>query len=145
VVYVDSQTKVAITCPTHGDFHQVPASHITGYGCIHCKNSIGEEKIFQLLKQNGIPFEAQKTFPELRLDLPLRLDFYLPEINTAIEFDGIQHQVALEIFGGEEGLKKRRERDRAKKEYCEANNIRMIRVWYNQNPENVLREHGIIP
>lgn len=145
VVHINSQSKVIITCPTHGDFEQIPASHMMGHGCISCKNSVGEEAVFQLLKEHGINFISQHTFPDLRLELPLRVDFYLPDSNTVVEFDGIQHQVALEIFGGEEGLKKRQRRDRAKVEYCAANNIRLVRIWYNQNPEEVLRQNGILP
>lgn len=35
-VYVDSLTKVTITCPIHGDFEQTPAHHIMGQGCKKC-------------------------------------------------------------------------------------------------------------
>lgn len=34
--YVNSITKVLITCPIHGDFKQTPHGHLTGRGCIHC-------------------------------------------------------------------------------------------------------------
>lgn len=36
VVYKDSQTKVIITCPIHGDFEQTPAMHVSGRGCKRC-------------------------------------------------------------------------------------------------------------
>ena len=36
VVYVNSRTKVIITCPKHGDFEQIPSSHIRGNGCYSC-------------------------------------------------------------------------------------------------------------
>lgn len=36
VVYINSITKVIITCPEHGDFEQIPNSHLTGKGCINC-------------------------------------------------------------------------------------------------------------
>ena len=36
VVYVNSTIKVTITCPTHGDFEQVPSSHTRGRGCPTC-------------------------------------------------------------------------------------------------------------
>lgn len=35
--YVNSHTKVTITCPTHGDFLQLPADHLRGCGCPACK------------------------------------------------------------------------------------------------------------
>lgn len=36
VNYVDSKTKVLITCPEHGDFWQVPSNHLWGKGCTKC-------------------------------------------------------------------------------------------------------------
>jgi hypothetical protein len=36
VVYEISLKKVIITCPTHGDFEQVPSSHLSGRGCPSC-------------------------------------------------------------------------------------------------------------
>lgn len=36
VVYVNNNTKVVITCPDHGDFPQVPFSHLRGSGCPQC-------------------------------------------------------------------------------------------------------------
>lgn len=34
--YVDAKTKVTITCKEHGDFHQIPGSHLIGCGCPSC-------------------------------------------------------------------------------------------------------------
>jgi len=36
VVYIDSITKIIITCNDHGDFEQTPAGHLAGNGCIKC-------------------------------------------------------------------------------------------------------------
>ncbi len=36
VEYVNSQTKVTIICPDHGDFRQKPAKHLMGRGCDDC-------------------------------------------------------------------------------------------------------------
>lgn len=35
-VYVNSYTKVIITCRVHGDFKQTPANHLNGHGCPSC-------------------------------------------------------------------------------------------------------------
>ena len=35
-VYVNSATKVTITCPIHGDFEQRPNDHLKGCGCTSC-------------------------------------------------------------------------------------------------------------
>ena len=36
VEYVNSQTKVCIICPEHGEFWQTPSSHLNGSGCPNC-------------------------------------------------------------------------------------------------------------
>ena len=36
VEYVNSQTKVCIICPIHGEFWQTPANHVHGHGCPFC-------------------------------------------------------------------------------------------------------------
>ena len=47
------------------------------------------------------------------------LDLYIPSLRTAIEYQGIQHYLPVEFFGGEEALTQRRDLDRVKKELCE--------------------------
>jgi len=37
VEYINSQTKVCIICPEHGEFWQTPNAHLNGNGCPHCK------------------------------------------------------------------------------------------------------------
>ena len=39
VEYINSQTKVKIICPEHGEFWQKPNSHLMGQGCPHCSGS----------------------------------------------------------------------------------------------------------
>lgn len=35
--YINSKTKVIITCPIHGDFEQAPVKHLAGQGCPMCR------------------------------------------------------------------------------------------------------------
>lgn len=42
--YKSSNLKVIITCPKHGDFEQLPASHLKGHGCFKCKGSSKKTK-----------------------------------------------------------------------------------------------------
>lgn len=39
VDYKHSKTKVIITCPKHGDFHQEPRTHLSGKGCPKCSHN----------------------------------------------------------------------------------------------------------
>ena len=36
VIYKNSSTKVCIVCPKHGEFWQIPNSHLQGIGCPKC-------------------------------------------------------------------------------------------------------------
>lgn len=46
VVYIDSQTPVIICCIEHGDFLQLPVTHLSGRGCPKCGiNSSAQAKI----------------------------------------------------------------------------------------------------
>lgn len=38
VKYINSKTKVAITCQIHGEFMMTPNSHLAGQGCFLCRN-----------------------------------------------------------------------------------------------------------
>ena len=62
------------------------------------------------------------------------LDLYIPSLSTAIEYQGVQHYLPVEFFGGEEALCKRRDLDRVKKELCAANSVRLIEWPYSLDP-----------
>ncbi len=69
------------------------------------------------------------------------LDLYIPSLNTAIEYQGIQHYRAVSFFGGEEALAQRRELDQVKKQLCEENHVRLIEWPYHLEPtDRNLRE-----
>jgi hypothetical protein len=44
VVYVSASTHVTIICPDHGEFQQVPNSHLQGMGCFKCGRVVTSEK-----------------------------------------------------------------------------------------------------
>lgn len=91
VVYINTHTKITITCPIHGDFLQEPNSHLQGAGCPHCyaeHKNLAETKLKRELESRNINFEYQKRFDWLGLQ---SLDFYFPEYNSAIEYQGRQH------------------------------------------------------
>lgn len=39
VKYTNANSKVAVVCPTHGEFEQRPADHVRGRGCNKCSNT----------------------------------------------------------------------------------------------------------
>ena len=62
------------------------------------------------------------------------LDLYIPSLRTAIEYQGIQHYLPVDFFGGEEALSQRRDLDRVKKELCTANSVQLIEWPYSVDP-----------
>jgi hypothetical protein len=61
------------------------------------------------------------------------LDIYIPALKLGIEYMGEQHYRPVEIFGGEEGLKRTIERDLRKKTLCDQNGIRITYIKYDES------------
>ena len=62
------------------------------------------------------------------------LDLYIPSLRTAIEYQGIQHYLPVEFFGGEEALRQRQDLDRVKEDLCRKNKVRLIQWPYTWEP-----------
>lgn len=78
------------------------------------------------------------------------IDIFVPHLNLAVEYDGIQHFKPIKAWGGEEGLKKNIERDKIKEEKCKENNVTLIRFTYKENEllsenyvKSKLKEYGV--
>ena len=126
VEYINIQTPVCIICPEHGEFWQKPSVHLYGHGCPKCNQSRLENEISIFLEKNNIKYFTQYKFDWLRFNGLMKLDFYLPEYNIAIECQGEQHFKSIDFFGGEENFKYTYERDKQKFELCKENNIKLL-------------------
>jgi len=140
-IYINSNKKVEIICEKHGSFLQSAKTHLAGRGCPNCNTSKGENKIKAILTNNKIKFIQQKTFDECKYKQLLHFDFYVPENNLCIEYDGEQHFKPVEYWGGEERFKKTKIRDEIKNNYCNVNKINLLRIAYNENIEETLRNN----
>ena len=132
VSYKNSVTKVKIICKKHGIFEQLPSSHLNGCGCPSCQISKGEEKIKSFLDRNEITYKKEHIFKECRYILPLKFDFYLPNYNMCIEYDGEQHFNKWHSNDSDKNLSIRISRDMIKNDYCKNNNINILRIKYTQ-------------
>ncbi len=134
VEYINSQTKVQIYCNLHGHFLQTPNNHLRGQECPHCAQNIskGELTIKSILTDNNISFIQEYRFDDCKYNKTLPFDFYIPQLNTCIEFDGKQHFKPIQYFGGEEAFIKQQIKDNIKDEYCRTNNIRLLRIPYTE-------------
>ncbi len=94
-------------------------------GCPHCKTSKGEQRVERYLSENKIDYNKQHIFKDCKDKSYLPFDFYLPNYNTCIEYDGEQH---IRPAFGEERFYKTVLHDTMKNNYCRLNNINLIRI-----------------
>lgn len=137
--YKTNKHKVKIICKKHGSFSQSPQHHLNGSGCPICQTSKGEIKISNVLNINNIKYERQKTFENCNYKSKLRFDFYLPEYNTCIEYNGIQHYTPITFFGNLEGFNINKKRFKIKEKFCKENNINLTIIKYDDNIEDRLK------
>jgi hypothetical protein len=118
VDYVNSATKIKIICKKHGLFEQNPVNHThLENGCPVCNESKGERRIRRVLENNKITFESQKKFDLMYETISkfMAYDFYLPDYNLCIEYDGEHHFETVEHhYHREEELLELQKRDEIK-------------------------------
>jgi very-short-patch-repair endonuclease len=142
VDYVNNRTKVSLKCKKHNlTFTQVPHQHLSGnISCPKCTKiiSVGESVIREILINRNIKFVEQHSFKDCKNKHLLKFDFYLPEHNTIIEYDGIQH--FRQGWNSEREFERTKSNDIIKTKYCMDNNIQLIRIPYTDftNIEKIL-------
>lgn len=130
--YMGCETPILHRCKIDGhEWNARPSNILQGQGCPKCNASKGEKIIENWLIENNILYESQKIFSDCRSKLPLPFDFYLFDYNILIEYNGKQHYEPIEYFGGKEAFEGIVMRDKIKENYCEKNNIRLIKIAYN--------------
>ena len=124
-----------------------PSNVLNRFGCPHCRISKGEYKISTYLSNRNIVFEEQYCFNDCKIKRVMPFDFYLPDYNMCIEYDG-EHHFKPTRFGGmskeiaQNKFYLQQQRDLIKNNYCQENNIKLIRISYidYDNIENILNE-----
>lgn len=133
--YVNTKTKMNFYCDECLNNWDSTLEYLfyTNCNCPFCNpKSKGEGKISIFLNNNNIIYEKEKTFKGL-LGLGngyLKYDFYIPEYNLLIEYQGEQHNRPFDKFGGENQLKRQQEHDKRKRQYAKNNNIELLEIWY---------------
>nr|DAX15726.1 MAG TPA: restriction enzyme [Caudoviricetes sp.] len=141
VIYVNGSTPITLICPIHGEFSALPYELLRKrrrlIACTKCCGSTSEEIIKQFLVLNKIEYIRQYRLPMFKTrGLKLRYDFYLPKLNLLIEFDGIQHFVPIEAWGGLEYFKTVQTRDELKNKFAKIYDIPLLRISY-KNKDNI--------
>ena len=101
-----------------------------GFHCPKCKSSYGSRTIEKYLSEHKIDYIKEHVFPKCKNIKMLPFDFYLPDFNMCIEFDGEHHDRALHHWGGEEKFNRVQTNDNIKNVFCDENNIHLLRIKY---------------
>ena len=137
--YINSEIKnLYINCPMCGNPYLTSFKLFTqrniGSLCEECQSreSSGERFIRMYLEKNNIQFSQYYWFSDCRDVNPLPFDFYLPNNNTIIEFDGEQHFTDKSYKSNHfhDSLEYTQLHDKIKNEYCKNKNINLIRIPY---------------
>ncbi len=140
VRYDGNKKPVEIVCSIHGSFWQRPNSHVSKHaGCIYCLESKGENMVKSILDKYGVPYIREyRILPYL-----YRYDFYLPTLNIFIEFNGKQHYMPIDYFGGIEAYHKTKTNDLIKKKLINDNNGSLIIATYTHLNDNAIEKYLI--
>jgi len=133
--YKNARQVSKILCEKHNIiFYQRTDDLIKrGATCKLCSNNknLGEDKIINYFKNNNILFERNKSFKELKDVNKLSYDFYLPDYNLLIEYNGIQHYKWIKYFQKTiHSFHKQKHHDWLKRKYAKSNNIKLLTIPY---------------
>lgn len=120
--------------------YTLTSGHTQSCGCLRSE-SVSKFEIFisNILNDDKIHYHREFGFDDCRGvgNKKLRFDFYLPEYNTLIEYDGEQHFKAVKYFGGEERYNILKEHDEIKNKYCKMHKINLVRIPYTLKENEV--------
>ena len=127
-----------------GNEVNVLGNSLTTYHTLSCGCLVSYWNMYiqQFLEKNKIEYSSEYTI--FIDDNYYRYDFYLPQYNLFIEYDGQQHYAPVRFFGNEEDAKwvheRTKEHDKIKNRYCEENNINLLRIpyWETKNIETII-------
>lgn len=141
--YKTCTTPLEARCSVCGKiFSTKPEGLLRKTGCPYCNLSKGERDVSIFLDRNCIKYVQQKKYDDLTGlgGGKLAYDFYLPDYNLLVEYQGKQHCEPIKGFVEGERFEHVKEHDYRKKKYAEKHNIQLLEIWYNENIEQKLKE-----
>lgn len=147
----DTSKRFKCVCPLHGEFYTSLYHIYNGNCCPECdgsSESVGERNIRRYLQSNNIKFEQEYRIEDKKyFDTYARVDFYLPDLNIMIEFQGEQHYGIDNkvITHGSRKWQSQKKRDNHLRRYAADHHVRLIEVPYTfrSNVDTFLAEQGI--
>jgi hypothetical protein len=138
--YINSYTKIDFQCDMCDYIWMVQPCEITrigsrgkgnGSGCPKCARGRNEKIVGKTLEK--LEFEQQR----IRIDLPtgqkMFPDYFFPELNMIIEYNGIQHYQITQfgsqsLESAQQSFEKQIKRDSQMREYCQEQNIELWEI-----------------
>lgn len=99
--------------------------------------SVSERNLYETVKSYYKDAVSQKHFEWLGSQ---SLDIFIPSKNIAIEYQGEQHYMPVNIYGGKRGLRKQKSLDKNKIKLCKKNGIKLLYFTYEKTAPDKL--HG---
>ena len=143
--YKGRKEQVECRCKICGNiWWKNSAAILRGTGCPLCSMSKGEQNISDYLSERDIQYIYEKKFDGL-IGLGngnLSYDFYLPDFNLLIEYQGQYHDGSISGGCDPELFEKQQEHDRRKREYAKEHNIELLEIWHYDydNIEEILNK-----
>ena len=143
--YIDAKTKSTVICPEHGEFKAIynhlfkDRTTIACPKCAKCGISGVEDEIYDFIKSiynKKIIKNDRSTIKNEHSNRYLELDFYLPDINLAIEFNGSYWHSDKRIKKQKVGFNTAEEYHSYKSDKCKELNIELIHIDEQEWIEN---------
>lgn len=148
--YDGYDSRINFKCLKHNIFYTQSASGALNgkCGCVQCVSSKGERRIAEILDKNNINYLTQFQFKDCKDIKSLPFDFYLPQHNICIEYQGKQHYEPVQ-FGGCSletalaGFEITKKHDKIKAEYCDMTGITLLAIPYTEfdNLEKIIKNN----
>ncbi len=142
-VYDNNKTKLLFKHITCGyNYYTTFSSFLKGCRCPKCHEYKNERTITDFLEDNDIIFEGQKSFDGLiGKKNPLSVDFYVPDYNLIIEYDGEFHYLEEKHMNREGSFESQKRNDSEKDKYFKENNYNLLRIpfWAKDDIDTILR------
>jgi len=144
--YISAHKKLLIQCPEGHIFSMAWADFQQGQRCSVCNESKGEKQLDIIFCKYNVPHDKQCTFDDLRgvgggllrFDSSVFWNEEKTDLRMLIEYDGIFH---YEKQYDDDGFETLQIHDNLKNEYCQNNNIKLLRIpyWDFDNIEQILK------